>query len=384
MRVGISGTFWVEATTGSGQHLRGLLKALAASEAPPDITLYIPKYTLRGGNPQRAPVRSRFISTPFDGHNLHLAKLWYEQIALPAAADRDEQDVLHVPYLGAPLLHRVPVVVTAHDMIPYLLPEYRSTVSVRVYMRLAAWSARRAQQVIAVSSSAAHDALRVLKLDSRRLHVVYNAVPDTLAPASLQERASAAARIGLPARYFVYLGGFDRRKNVPELLQAFRQVQQTLPERLVIAGRLPESDTTFKPDPRRLARELHLTESVVFIGEVSEADKPALYGGATALVFPSIYEGFGLPPLESMACGTPVIVCRCSSLEEVAGTGALYTPPGDVNALADAMLRIAMDARLREELARMGLEQSRRFSWEISARKTLAVYQQALHSGVSG
>jgi len=169
---------------------------------------------------------------------------------------------------------------------------------------------------------------------------------------------------------------------VPELLRAFQEICQQLPAvTLVIAGRRPSQDTAFSPDPQRLVDELNLADRVQLLGEVAEEDKPALYSSALALVFPSRYEGFGLPVLESLACGTPAILCTGSSLEEVAGTGALYVPPGDISALGQAMIRMCNDANLRQQLAKAGLAQAQRFSWADSAKRTLAVYQNALAKG---
>ena len=150
MRIGISGTFWPALTTGSGQHLRGLLPALVATSGE-DYILYIPRFALPDSSASLdSPVKTRIVATPLDRRNVHLAKLWYEQVALPRACHRDSVQVLHTPYLGAPLVHSFPVVVTVHDLIPLLLAEYRSSLAVRAYMRLAAWAAQRAQFVIAV------------------------------------------------------------------------------------------------------------------------------------------------------------------------------------------------------------------------------------------
>ncbi|MHB1355239.1 MAG: glycosyltransferase family 4 protein [Anaerolineae bacterium] len=379
MRIGISGTFWPALTTGSGQHIRGLLPALVAAGGA-DYTLYVPRFALPASlTTMDSPVSTRIVATPFDQRNTNLAKLWYEQIALPRACHRDNIELVHIPYLGAPLLHSLPVVVTVHDLIPLLLPEYRGGIAVRTYMRLAAWAAQRAQFVIAVSQSAANDAQRVLHIPEQRISVVYNAVSEQHRPILPSHYALVAQKMGLPEQYLLYLGGFDRRKNVPELLSAFRVMCQQVPAiTLVIAGRRPSQDTAFFPDPQRLVNELGLAERVRVLGEVAEEDKPALYSGALAFVFPSSYEGFGLPALESLACGTPAILCTGSSLEEVGGAGALYVPSGDIPALGQAMLRLCTDADQRQQLAQAGLVQAQRFSWSDSAKRTLAVYRSVL------
>lgn len=382
MRIGISGTFWPAFTTGSGQHIRGLLPALVAASGE-DYTLYIPRFALPDSpSTMDTPVRTRIVATPFDRRNTNLAKLWYEQIALPRACHLDSIQLLHTPYLGAPLVHSIPVVVTVHDLIPLLLPEYRNSLAVRAYMRLAAWAAQRAQFVIAVSQSAANDVQRVLHIPEQRICVIYNAVSGHHQPVHPVQYDQVAHKLGLPQHYLLYLGGFDRRKNVLELLRAFREICQQVPAiTLVIAGRRPSQDTAFSPDPQRLVDELSLADRVQLLGEVAEEDKPAVYSGALALVFPSRYEGFGLPVLESLACGTPAILCTGSSLEEVAGSGALYVPPGDIPALGQAMIRLCTETDLRQQLAQAGLIQAQRFSWADSAKRTLAVYRTAIEIG---
>jgi glycosyltransferase involved in cell wall biosynthesis len=191
--------------------------------------------------------------------------------------------------------------------------------------------------------------------------------------------AAVRREYGLPDRYLLYLGGFDRRKNVPLLLHAFAGcLSEQGDARLVVAGRLPDEDSTFFPDPRRTARELSLDETVHFIGRVPDQDKSALYAGAVALVFPSRYEGFGLPPLEAMACGTPVIASTAASLPEVIGDGGLLVAPDDTDGLASAMSRLWHDAELRATLRARALAQAARFCWAKTAHETLRAYEQSI------
>jgi glycosyltransferase involved in cell wall biosynthesis len=185
----------------------------------------------------------------------------------------------------------------------------------------------------------------------------------------------------LPARYALYLGGFDVRKNVVSVMAAFRAAGPELGDdvALAVAGRLPEKDTDFAPDPRRIAREHGLPMSrLKFLGWTEEADKPALYRGAIACLFPSRYEGFGLPPLESMACGTPVVGSNCASMPEIIGQGGLLFEPGDTHSMGRALARLARDRPFREEMGRLAVTQAARFSWESTARSTLAAYREAI------
>jgi len=145
---------------------------------------------------------------------------------------------------------------------------------------------------------------------------------------------------------------------------------------MVVAGRLPRQDTPFTPDPRRIARELGVADRVVFTGWVHEEDKPALYSGARAFLFPSWYEGFGLPPLEAMACGTPVVASDRGSLPEVVGPGGMLISPDDVNGLADIMESLWVDQALRQKLSMGAQHQASRFSWACTAQETLAAYRE--------
>jgi alpha-1,3-rhamnosyl/mannosyltransferase len=200
------------------------------------------------------------------------------------------------------------------------------------------------------------------------------------AEAEASDRA-VLARYGLTPGYVLYLGGFDQRKNLETVAAVMARVRQGLAEDapLVIAGRLPAQDTPFAPDPRRLVQEAGLLlEDVNFLGMVPEADKPALYRGARVFLYPSRYEGFGLPALEALACGTPVVGSRASSIPEVVGAGGVLTDPDDVAGMAGAVLHLLVDGAFYTELRREGLAQANRFSWEATARATWEVYQAVL------
>ena len=181
----------------------------------------------------------------------------------------------------------------------------------------------------------------------------------------------------LPDAYMLYLGGFDRRKNVGLLLHAYARLLGALPHTappLVVAGRLPDTHTALFPDVRRITAELGIEHSVRFTGWIAEEDKPALYSGALFLAFLSLYEGFGLEPLEAMSCGTPVLVSNCTSLPEIVGSGGLLVDATDVLSVMEGMAALVQDSALREQLAEQGLAQAARFDWHQTARETLEVF----------
>jgi glycosyltransferase involved in cell wall biosynthesis len=294
---------------------------------------------------------------------------------VPRACRRWGATLLHVPYWAAPLRSPVPTAVTVHDLIPLLLPAYRGGLLGHLYTDLVARTARRAAAVLTDSEASRDDIVRHLGIPASRIHTIYLAAGDRFQPVTDPAvLAFTRGKLGLPSRYLLYLGGFDVRKNVARILHAFAMLE-TDEAHLVVAGRLPERDTPFAPDPRGLARSLGLVESVCFTGWVDEADKPALYAGADAFVFPSTYEGFGLPPLEAISCGTPAIVSDKSSLPEIVNNGGICVDPEDVAALAAAMDRLLHDAPYRAQLRRAGLEHAARFSWADTAQHTLDAYR---------
>jgi glycosyltransferase involved in cell wall biosynthesis len=220
-------------------------------------------------------------------------------------------DLLWVPYWAAPLWQPVPVAVTVHDLIPALLPPYRGGWLQQRYTDLVRYTARRSAAVITVSQASARDIVAHLTGSPASVHVVYHG-PNQQEGGAPDEALLAAVRqkFHLPTRFFLYLGGFDIRKNVATTLAAYRRYLARGGDpavRLVIAGPLPAADTPFMPDPQRMAAELDLTGQVQFCGWVSEDEKSALYSLATAFLFPSLYEGFGMMVLEAMAAGAPVI-----------------------------------------------------------------------------
>jgi glycosyltransferase involved in cell wall biosynthesis len=380
MRIGINAFFFGKATTGSGQYTEKLLRELGRVEGNDYFLFLFGKEEASAKWAFPKSFREHSLHTPFDSISGDLAKLWFEQVSFPRACSLLRLDIAHVPYFASPLFPKTPTVVTIHDLIPLILPLYRGSVLVRLYTRLVAIAARRADVVITDSESSKEDVIRILKIPEERVRVIYLAADEMFRPVNDEARLSFVRRkYGLPRLYLLYLGGFDQRKNVSMLIRAFALLNRGKTAKrvnLVIAGRLPLKDTPFFPDPRSLVEELGIGEEVVFTGWVEEEDKPALYSGALAFVFPSLYEGFGLPPLEAMSCGVPVIASNRASLPEVVGDGGLLFDPEDAEGLAYAIELLLSDEALRAELQRKALAQSARFSWKRCALETLAVYQE--------
>jgi glycosyltransferase involved in cell wall biosynthesis len=387
MRIAVNAWFWDSPTTGSGQYTRRLAEHLAAVAPDLEIVLVAPggrrfqvssfKFQVSG-----YPQPEAWNLKPETGSVTNLTKVWFEQIAFPRACAHLGADVAHVPYWAPPIRPTVPTVVTIHDLIPLLLREYRGGPLVRLYTALVGTAARSAALVLTDSEASRRDIVAHLAVPSERVRVVYLAADERYTPEPFPLPGGSRRGVhDLPERYVLYLGGFDVRKNVVTALRTYRRAGPAIGEGcpLVIAGRLPEQDTPFAPDPRRLAREQGIDERFVrFIGFVDEADKPALYRGAVALIFPSRYEGFGLPPLEALACGTPVVGSDATSIPEVVGDAGVLLPPDDAEGMAGALIRLATDDGFRAELSRRALAQAARFSWERTARETLVAYRDVV------
>jgi len=392
MRIALNGWFWGQNATGSGQYLGHVLAHLPEVAPQHEYVLVVPggishsRIADRASHITHHALRLERAPTPFDKLSADLSKVWFEQVAFPRACRRLRADLAHVPHWGSPLRPTVPTVVTIHDLIPLLLPAYRGSVGVRLYTWLVAAAARRAAGVITVSRASQDDIIVHLKLPTARVWVTYEAAPASFRRAEPDQVDAVRRKLGLPDRFFLYLGGFDVRKNVAGLLLAFALMAERMPvaPALVLAGQLPPKDTAFTPDPRRIARKLGVASRVHFTGWVEEADKPALYTASRAFVFPSRYEGFGLPVLEALACGTPTITSNVSSLPEVAGQAAMLVSPDSVMGLTAAMARLWQDGALQERLRDEALAQAARFSWSWTAQATVEVYADVLARAQAG
>jgi glycosyltransferase involved in cell wall biosynthesis len=303
-------------------------------------------------------------------------RLW-THLRLSAEMAARPPDVLFVPAHVLPLLHPRRSVVTVHDLGYLSYPEAHAAGDRRYLNWSTRWNARRARLVIADSAATRADLIRAYGIEGRKIRVIYLGRDETLAPVrDVRALSEVRARYGIAAHYVLYVGTLQPRKNLARVIEAFARMAGDpafAGVQLVLAGKKGWLyDDLFAQVERR-----GLTGRVVFPGYIADADLPALLSGATAFLYPSLYEGFGIPVLEAGACGVPVITSNTSSLPEVAGDAALLVDPHDVDAIAAAMHRLVTDEALRAELARRGLANVQRFSWEKCARETLAVLLEA-------
>jgi len=380
MRVAINGWFWDDPYAGSGQYVRQLVLALADIKSELQLTLILPPHIKK---PQEVPTNVEVVhaSTPMGGK---VGKVWFEQRSYPAAVKKIGADIAHVPYWGAPLSSPAKLIVSVLDVIPLALPVYRQGFFNNLYVSLVRSTAQGAGHILTLSEASKQDIIKYLEIPADQITPTYLAA-DERYTAIADPAADEAVRqkYDLPDEFALYFGSFDIRKNVNQLLLAWTYVGQPMAEfvPLVLAGRQPkEWGTPLFPDLKAYAKELNIEHYLQWIGEVDEVDKPALYRLAKVLIFPSLYEGFGLPPLEAMACGTPVVTGKVSSLPEVVGDAAYLVDPRNERDMAGAILALLVQDDLHQHMSNLGRGRASNFSWRKTALKTLQVYRDIMQA----
>lgn len=299
-------------------------------------------------------------------------RLYWQQWALLRQARKKRVDILHVPGFDAPFFKPCPVVLTVHDLIGRIFPHNLPPVS-RFYWSF--WlprSIRWADVIIADSECTKEDLIRWAEVSPEQVHVVYLGVDSSFYPLQ-DEQALEAVRVRykLPKEFILYVGTIEPRKGLDTLLIAYAKLANEIPQDLVIAGKQGwYTQSLFK-----LVETYKLGQRVHFIGYVADDDLPRIYNLATLFVYPSRYEGFGLPPLEAMACGVPVICSNAASLPEVVGDAAWLIPPDSPAVLAAAIHKVLENEQLRAIMKSKGLERAKRFTWEETARRTVEIYE---------
>lgn len=390
----LNGNFWCQPDVGSGQYLHGLVRWLPRVAPHHRYTVLIPRFAA-ARLPAPSGVSLLPVGTPFDGMKgevgENLAKLWFEQIGVPQAVRVIQASgehpraaiVVHIPYFAPPLRCPAPVVVTVPDIIPLRLPAYRGGLLVRAYMLLVSQTIRFVSHIITFSRHSQNEILAHLPVHPQRVTTILLAAHERYYSYRSCEDVMrlVAERYHLEKPFVYYVGGIDVRKNVETLIRAFAQLcrQQTRPQGgdaiLAIAGRPVGRSSTLFPDLDTLIAQSGATSAIRRI-DVPGVDNPLLYQACTVFAFPSRYEGFGLPPLEAMACGAPVVVSNASSLPEVVGDAAWLVDPDDVAGWAEAIGALLDDVELREQFRRRSLERAAQFSWERVAEETRLVYER--------
>ncbi len=375
VRVGILAYGTDRPGSGIARYTTELITALRRRRSDIDVVVLVPGHSLAGIGPSAKVVGLRRLP----------ALMTVGPVAIAAVARRHRLDVVHDPAGVSPFLvprRAAPFarVVTIHDMVPYVYPETHArltNVLFHEYIPRSLWAVDR---LVTVSEASRRDIARFWNVPPERLEVIPNGVGAHFAPRSAAQVRSVLERLGVSPPYVLAVGAIQPRKNLETLFDAFAQLRAGgLPHTLVVVGRqMWKSHGVF----RRL-EELGLADAVTLTGFVEDDDLPALYAGAACFVFPSLYEGFGLPPLEAMACGAPVVASDCSSMPEVLGDAGVLAPAHDSAAFASAIRRIIADPGWANELRRRGTERAAVFGWDRTAAAHAQLYRE-LRDGEKG
>lgn len=356
MRVAIDGQGLIPPLTGAGRAAQCLLERLTRDYPGDEYRVVRPGDRSRWRIPQQ---------------------LWWDQVLFPWRGWRLGADLLVSPAMSGPLARPRPLVMTVHDIAPTRHPEWLPTRRSRWYWgRFIPLTARFASAVVAPSQATRRDLVELARVPAARVHVIPLGAPLPVRTVTAAEVEAVRRRHGLAEPYLLYVGTVDRRKDLPTLVRALELLPEPLC--LALAGSLIAGRTRLP----ELVRESPAARRVRFLGFVPDDDLPGLYAGAAVFVYPSHYEGFGLPPLEAMACGAPVVAYNATSLPEVIGdAGLLLDPPVAPPELAKAIGRVVEDDRLRADLVARGRERVGRFDWETPARLTRELYERCAGRG---
>jgi len=346
--------------TGFGFYVSNLVRELEKIKSEFEFSLIRPTSEVDFSTPQR------FI---------------WDQFTLPRRAKSEGVALIHQPCFSPPFFFAGPVVVTIHDIISILFPENIPFASRMFYSKWMPFSYRKAAQIITISQSTRKDITRVLKIPEEKITVIELAVDERFKEAPRKSEVERVARkYGLKKDYILHLGTLEPRKNLGFLIDVFFSLiknKNCAETNLVVTGK----KGWYYEGLFEKVKDLGLEKRVIFTGYVEDCDKPALYKGAKVFAFPSLYEGFGLPPLEAMASGIPVISSDTSSMPEVVDEAGILLSPEDKASWVKSLLRVFSEDALIRRMQEQSKKQADKFSWQTTAQKTIEVYRKALRGG---
>lgn len=355
MRIGIDIQTTLGQKTGFGFYVENLVRELKKNKSRYSYSCLAPKTDHDFSAPERF--------------------LW-DQIGVPIQASREHVDLLHQPTFSAPIIYNRPVVVTVHDLIAVHFGEDIPFWSRQYFARWMPFSYRFADHIIAVSNHTKKDIVNLLKVPEDKITVIYEAAEKMFTPINDKPALDKVReKYHLPLKFFLHVGTLNPRKNLEFLVTVYSEIAKKYPDyQLVIAGKKGWHYENLLLQVKRLGLE----NKINFIGYIDDEDKVAIYNAATLLVFPSVYEGFGLPPLEAMASGLPVVASNRSSIPEVVGDGGILADPTDVKSWVGAISSLIESPQKLRDLSAKGIKQAQRFSWEKTAQQTIDVYDKVL------
>lgn len=370
VRIGINGRFLVAKRTGVQRAAFNLLRTLVEIDRENEYVIFTGAGQM--GRPEWDFPNVTIVESDLRAKESVHNHVW-EQFWLPVLARRYKVDLLHSPANVAPLFYSGPSVVNIHDLCFVVNPQWYSYAFRTVYNFIIPRLARRASRVITCSNNSKNDLLHFCKLQADKVSLVYWAVDDIFLGGGSEDNSPALPAIKEIGPYILYVGSLEPRKNINTLIDAFVSMRRSHPglrPKLVLIG----GESPLFADVRLKVREY--AEDIVFKGFVDDQTLKAYYANASLVAYPSLYEGFGLPPLEAMASGTPVVTSDSSSLPEVVGDAAYKIDPRSIDQLAIAMADVLLRPEIRERLVTAGRSQVKQFNWYRVARNTLAVYHE--------
>ncbi len=298
-----------------------------------------------------------------------------QQWIVPRVLNRENADLYHSLYYIMPYCGGIPTIVTIYDLIPFFFPEYFSFKTRLLYRLCSYWAVKKSQHIITISQSTQNDLLARYRLPPEKVTVIHLAADKRFYPREKSEIESAVQDLGIPENYILYVGSNKPHKNLKRLVKAWERLPSSKPA-LVIAG---PWESRFQ-ETHKYVESNKLQNLVYLTGPIDDNLLPALYSGATMFVFATEYEGFGLPLLEAMACGSPVITSNVSSMPEIAGDAALLVNPSNIDEISSAMQAVLDDNELRSKHRALSVKRARHFSWEKCAAETIDVYKKIIEN----
>jgi len=376
MKIGIDVTSAVTQGGGIGRYTRELAQALIAADGDNEYHFFSAKQPAHLPVPEPIPTAANAFYHPAPLDERWLYRLWYRlRLPLPVQWVTGQLDLFHSPdFVLPPVSGNIPTLLTVHDLSFIHFPHVFPARLVAYLNQVVPWSINRASHILADSQATKDDLIHIWRISADKITVLYSGVNETFQPVTEKTRLTAVRRkynLG-DAPYILSVGTVQPRKNYQMLIRAFQPVAANYPHNLVIAG----GKGWLYDEMLAEVEKQNLNGRVHFIGFVDDADLPTLYSAATLFALPSLYEGFGLPLLEAMACGVPVLTSNVSSLPEVVGETAVQLPPAQENVWTQAMLNLLTDPALRTRMIASGYRQARHFSWDKSAQQLLQIYRQ--------
>jgi len=382
MKIGINCFFGGNSKVGTGRYTLELIKAISKIDKENQYFLYIPEFV------SSDPLNSLGSNFTVVKHHLltlgskFLNKILWEQ-TLILKFKMSKIDIFHIPYFSYFFSKNTKNIVTIHDMTQYYFPVYKGSFFRQIYYKYLETAVKKADYLITDSKYSCKEIKKFTGIPDEKISVIPLAANESFKPIKdINKLETIEKKYNLPRKFIFYIGGFDTRKNVSNLIRAYASLKKTekITNKLVLGGKIPKNNKSIKKgavvDIVRLIQESEITRDVYLPGYIDEKDLPVVYTLANLFIFPSLYEGFGLPVLESMSCGTPIIASHCTSIPEIVNRDDLLFDPKSVESIKEKMMLILENETLKMDISCWGIRRSKNFSWNKTALETLKIYER--------